>query len=397
MVADWMRRIDTWFGGLLVALISRIVRAPRSFAGDQPISGAPPRKAPRTVIVAQFFGLGSVVLSLPMLKALRDSGAKVAFLSFRGQAEIVRLSGLADEVWVISPTLRGFLPTFVRCLRQARKFRAESFIDLERTFNLSALFGYFAGAAQRHGFIAYHLSRDRLFSSLVSLERERHLTESYFELLRVAGFRGGAASAAPSEIPRIPALNGVGNVLPRFSGRKRVVINIYSSDSGWQRGWELSSWVSLCDRLLEDRSVDLVFPGGRDEQERIQEVVSRLRDQTRVFNVAGTVSLLELLRIVSDAELVVSVCSGILHLAAWCGTPAVGLYGPESPKSSAPLSSTISVLWAALPCSPCFSSTGGRPVGCNDNRCMKVIDPELVYGLSRRALDIPRSAPPRAA
>jgi ADP-heptose:LPS heptosyltransferase len=365
-----MRRIDSWVGNPLLKLLGWFTSQPRALFGEIEF-----KKLPERVVCTKFIGLGSVVLSLPLLKALKNEGVRIAFWSFEGQAELVRLLGCVDEIVVIRPTLFGFLPSLWKSWRQVRKFKPEAFLDLEPTANLSAILSRISGAKVRVGFIASKPNRESMFTHLVSLNSERHMVESNLWM----GKRIGLPDTSDKTLPALPNLSKIKNVLPESRARRRIVVNINASDLSWHRMWQEDYWIELCNRLLGDYSVDLIFPGGEDERDRVQALIARLKDPTRVFNVAGTVSLVELLRLLHDAEVVVSVDSGIMHLSAWAGAPLVALFGPETPGLYGPQTSNAITISAGLPCSPCLSFALGKVTRCRDNQCMKKITPDMVY------------------
>ncbi|MCM2322813.1 MAG: glycosyltransferase family 9 protein [Oligoflexia bacterium] len=369
--------MDGWIGGPLAWLLGRITRRPRCFSGDRPATAVP-----KKVICSKFIGLGGVVLCLPLFRALKDSGARIAFWSFEGQAEIAKLSGLVDEVWIIRPTFFGFLPSLWSSWWRARRFKAEAFIDLEPTANLSAVLGRLTGARTRVGFLSGKPSREQLFTHLVAHSSARHTIENHLRCGEVLGL----PRAVNSELPSLPTLDHIPNILPVLSHRRRIVININSSDPAWQKIWCEDHWVELCNSLLRDFRVDLIFPGTAEEQSRVQGIIARLKDPMRVFNLAGKTYLVEALRLLKDSELAVSVDSGLMHLAAWAGTPLIALFGPESPIVNAPRAPKSRVLWASLPCSPCLSASA-KLSRCQDNRCMKTLAPEQVLQACRLYLE----------
>lgn len=387
----WMRRIDAWIGKPLIRLLGIFTRRARSLYGDRT-----PEQLPKRVIVTKFIGLGSVVLSLPLLKALKEQGAEIAFWSFEGQADLARFSGYVDEVLTVRASLTRFLPTLLSSWWAARRFKPDAFLDLEPTANFTAILARMSGARIRVGFISAKPVREALFTHLVALTPERHMIENNLWMARRLGFETEAEAA----LPATPDISRIRNFLPAMAARRRITININSSDLSWHRMWPEDRWVALCDQLLDDRSVDLVFPGTASERDRVQSVVARLKDPSRAFNLAGETRLVELLRILKDSELVVSVDSGIMHLASWTGTPLVALFGPETPRLYAPRTRSASVIWAGLPCSPCLSVAADKITRCRDNQCMKMISPEQVLMACRWMRDkvsVPAKDPAAAA
>lgn len=371
MSFTWMRRIDLWAGKVILRLLGLITPRVQSLNGDFRF-----KEIPRRVICAKFIGLGSVVLSLPLLKALKEAGVQVAFWSFPGQAELVRISGFADQIFIIQPSFKNFLPTLFKSWIAARRYKADAFLDLEQTANFTALLARTTGAKMRIGFISAKPLREQMYTHLVSLTPERHMLENN---LRMASFLNlqipGTLSLPP--LPEPP--NTLKNPLPLNNHRKRIVINVNSSDLSWHRMWVEDSWVKLCQELLKDENVELVLPGIKSELPRVKRIMERLNRPDRVFNLAGKSSLSELLILLKNSHLVVSVDSGIMHLAAWAGVPLVGLFGPETPSLYAPRCKNSKVVWASLPCSPCLSVAADKITRCNDNQCMKRISVDQVY------------------
>lgn len=84
------------------------------------------------------------------------------------------------------------------------------------------------------------------------------------------------------------------------------------------------------------------------------------------------------------ADAAVSNDSGLLHVAAALGTPAVGIFGPTSPWHWAPLNPISAVIETKtdVPCRPCHKPT----CRYGHHRCMREIPAEQVLEATRRAL-----------
>src|SRR5262249_52684959 len=84
------------------------------------------------------------------------------------------------------------------------------------------------------------------------------------------------------------------------------------------------------------------------------------------------------------AAAAVSNDSGLLHVAAALGTPAIGIFGPTSPWHWAPLNPLAATIEATVKveCRPCH-----KPV-CRlvHHRCMREISPDQVFAAVRQAL-----------
>jgi len=95
-----------------------------------------------------------------------------------------------------------------------------------------------------------------------------------------------------------------------------------------------------------------------------------------VADLVNATTLPELLSIIKNARLAVTLDSGIFHFSYALGTPAVGLFGPVDPAERVPLNSALKVkaLTKKLDCSPCIKNRVDIPcVNTNQYRCMKEI------------------------
>jgi lipopolysaccharide heptosyltransferase II len=390
-----MQQVDKVVGVPIAWVLGFFTQRSKTLAGDRKPS------RPKRVICTKFVGLGSVTLALPMLKALKESGIEVAFWTFSSQAELLKISGYVDHVWIVKPSLIRFPLSMLQCLWRAIRFKADAFLDMEQTSNCSAILARLSGAPVRVGFLCGKPVRESLFTNLVSLTAGRHMCESILLMAHAIGVNADLASPLPA--PRIPHFSQTH--ADGASQSKVIVVNINTSDLGQLlRQWPDSHWVSLCCELLKDSQVQLVFPGVQSEAANNQRVIEQIivaegeSVRSRIVNLAGKSSLTELMVLLKDAHLAISVDSGVMHLAAWAGTPVIGLFGPETPQLYAPRSKRSKVIWAALPCSPCCTVATEKHTRCRDNQCMKKIAPDQVLMASRALIqEIDRGQHPLVA
>jgi heptosyltransferase-2 len=128
---------------------------------------------------------------------------------------------------------------------------------------------------------------------------------------------------------------------------------------------------------------------GSAEDRAAAGVVSRLLREagTPVLDLAGRLPLLASAAALARCDVVLTNDSGLMHVAAALGVPAVALFGSTAPQLGfAPYRSPARVLGVeGLPCRPCTHV--GRPAcPLGHFRCMRGIVPAAAAGAGRELL-----------
>jgi heptosyltransferase-2 len=149
---------------------------------------------------------------------------------------------------------------------------------------------------------------------------------------------------------------------------------------GPSKRWPVASFATLARRLAEQGSTIAVV-GGPDEKPLAAEIAASAGDKVR--DLTGS-DLRNAILALAAAKAAVSNDSGLLHVAAALGTPAIGIFGPTSPWHWAPLNPLAATIetTTALDCRPCHKPT----CRVGHHRCMRDIDPEQVLEATRAAL-----------
>jgi len=128
------------------------------------------------------------------------------------------------------------------------------------------------------------------------------------------------------------------------------------------REWPLNSWLELGKRLVS-AGYAIVITGGPDDQKRAADLVQKINTSLArtnlsvrkasnldeplasvpIISVAGSANWLETAQLINQAEAVVAVNTGTMHLAAILGRPLVALHGPTNPARWGPLTSGTAI------------------------------------------------------
>jgi ADP-heptose:LPS heptosyltransferase len=165
---------------------------------------------------------------------------------------------------------------------------------------------------------------------------------------------------------------------------QRLLVGINPGPNWRIKEWEASKWQKLINKIHSEYDAVIIQFGinkgdGSSEYDNL----------TEVKLLAGRLKGEELLALVAACDLVISIDSGPVHLAAAVGTPAIGLFGPLDPALILPPNAQVLGLFSDVPCLFCHNRT---PVihwcdGCpNDIACMKKLDCDAVFEAAKSML-----------
>jgi len=106
--------------------------------------------------------------------------------------------------------------------------------------------------------------------------------------------------------------------------------------ASWEsKGWFFEGYLDLVRHILSKQKLQVVLIGD-GSQAATAKAISAGVDQPGLINLVDKTSLMELTAVLKAAVVGIGPDSGPGHLAAAVGTPFVTLFGPTSPKRTAP-------------------------------------------------------------
>ena len=378
-----LRFLDRTLGALACVLFLPLILLLRG------LRGAEPPARPRRVLFLKFFGMGSLLRAWPLFDAAkrRYPGAELHLLTFRANRELASRLGIFDRLLTVDPA-RGLrlVPQVLARMGSLAAGRYELVVDLEFFSNFSAFLSLITLAPVRVGYARPGLGA-WIQTRAVPYDASGPVSRVFASLARSIDAPAVAAWPPPlasrpgdaERAARLLAEAGVGE-------RERViVVNPASSDLSLERRWPADRFAWVCD-ALEGRA-RAVFVGAAGERAAIDDVASRL-GRARVVNLAGRTDLGALLALIRRASAVLTNDSGPAHLADALGTPAVVLYGPESPVHYGLAGPGHVLFHLGLGCSPCLNVRNRKTAPCGGrNACMQLLPKEEVLEAVDALLD----------
>ena len=207
-------------------------------------------------------------------------------------------------------------------IRALRSQPLDLLVDFTAWQRLTAFFSLLSGAKFTAGFHSPGQRRSRGYDLAVLHRRDQHEVENFRDLLRALAVPVAHEPAVALPTPAVEPLRGEQDLIalhPWASGHRSQL-----------REWPESGWLALAPLLARPGTL-VVVTGAPADLPRMQPFTAKL-EQSGLRAIAfvspdGFVSLAQVLR---RARLLVSVNTGVMHLAALLGTPTLSLNGPTA-------------------------------------------------------------------
>lgn len=315
------------------------------------------RPAPQRILVIRLDRIGDVVLSTPVLRALRDAypSAFIAMMVRPACRELLEGHPCLNDVILYDKDgrHRGIGST-IRFARDLRRFRFDTALVLHPSHR-SHWIPWLAGIPVR---IGWNRKSGWLLTRRVPHRKQegaKHEAAYTLDLLRELGLTPPAP--APSIALRPDAARRIDALLREHGQDHAPLVAIHPSASCRSKRWLPERFAHVADRLVELRQARIVLVAGEADTGPAAQVAGAMRH--RPLNLAGRLSLGELACVLRRCTVLISNDSGPVHVAAAVGTPVVALFGRNqrglSPARWGPVGPRHVVLHKEVGCRVCLA------------------------------------------
>lgn len=303
------------------------------------VGGALRRQRPRPselrrIGVLNATSIGDTVLLSAVVRDIAAAHPEAETVLFAGEAMAPVLRQL-DGVTIVP--IRISSPR--SAVRTIRAQRLDALLDFDPWPRIEPVYCLLSGAGFTAGFRSPGQHRHYGYDATVEWLDSLHALENHRRLAEVIGVAAGSK-------PELSA-PGVVNDLPPAP---------YAVFHLWPTGvhsdlkeWPAERWRALA-RALAERGYTIALSGSPGDVERTRQFVAGTPDLVgRLLDLAGKYDLLELLDVLRGSRCVVSVNTGVMHLAAAVGAPTVALNGPTSELRWGPVGERTASVSSSLP------------------------------------------------
>lgn len=352
----WMKRLDKWIGCPLLFVLG-IFHHNRKAIDLNTID------TPRIAMV-KTAAIGDTIVLSAMVDEIKHQypRSSITVICSNNNLSMVKLVRGVDNIFVFE--MKRPFQSFP-ALRGLEHF--DLLLDFGPWPRINAVISWMVHADYKVGFKRSHMYRHYVYDKWVEHFDLVHEIDNYRNILRAAGIQ---------PIGLLPYFEPKNN--DALEDEPYVVFHQYPGGAmETQRKWSEECWVELGKRLYQMYHVRILLSGANMDAEAAEHTAQLLRQiGVPVENIAGKYSLSDMVEILAKARLVVSVNTGIMHLAAAGRAPLVALHGATSDLRWGPLSDKAVVVKSGEQCQPCISL--GFESDCRDPICMKNITVDMV-------------------
>lgn len=206
-------------------------------------------------------------------------------------------------------------------IKALRAQRVDVLLDFTSWQRLTALYSMFSGARFTAGFQTRGQHRGRGYDVIAEHRDDLHEVDNFRALLRVLNLQTGAEPlVVVPEVAQQPLTGEVDIVVfhPWASGHRSRL-----------REWPDDRWVRLAHALAAPETV-FAITGAPSDASRSQSLVQRMKSEgVRAVSFISPDGFASLANLLLRARVVISVNTGVMHLAAIIGATTISINGPN--------------------------------------------------------------------
>jgi len=353
----------------------------------------------RRFLVINPFGIGDVLFTTPLIRALRISFPD-SFIGYWCGLRTKSILENNDNIDIIFALSRGDLKKQCKgSLISGWKNALSLFFQIRKNnfntvfdFSLDHRYGLVCKAAGIRERIGYdYKGRGRFLTKKLALKgySKRHVVEYYTDLSEMAGI---TVKDRAMELPVSHKAQEEAEKMLKDAGVRAgdIVIGIApGAGESWgteavYRRWPVSEFAKVAKHLGKGDRKILLF-GDRSEVALTEEIMKVC--EGKPLNLAGKTSLVLLAALLKKLDLFISTDGGPMHMAVSLGTKTVSVIGPVDERVYGPYPQNADhlVVKSNLDCRPCYNNFRLQP--CQRNKeCLNSIDAEKVIDSAEEIL-----------
>ncbi len=286
---------------------------------------------PNSLLLIRLDAIGDYILFRNFIKILKDSSKYRNYkftlcgnILWKELAESLDKDLIDHFIWI---DRKKFYANLIYKFKKLKEIKNQGFeTAIETTYSREVLFGdeiiKASGAVERignsgsldkHAKWKRNLFSDKWYTKLIGSKEN-----NFFEFCRNVEFFENLLEIKVDIIK--PSINTDKVSFKKLKSKKYIVL--FPGGSSEKRRWDINNYLEIAHYILDNSGYDIVIDGSKKEIKLAQYIWDNLKSE-RVFVTAGSTSLTEMAKLLSDAELLISNETSAVHFAAAVDTPFI--------------------------------------------------------------------------
>lgn len=279
----------------------------------------------KKILISRTDGLGDLMLTTPLIKAVKESEGKpyVAVMAGKYASPVLENSPDVDEIIIYDQEDRKNL------LKKIKEAKFDACITVFPRFDTSFLLAS-CGIPKRIG-SAYRWYSQLFFNVPVTMHRKHSIKHEADYNLELGESIIGKKEANqlfyyPSNEEKTKA-----NEFVKRKGLSPEFVIIHPGSRG--SAWNISEqkYTDAADKIAEFAKV--LITGGPDEKEKINRMREKMVNMDKVLVLEENMTIREFAAVIGEASVLVSGSTGPMHLAAALGVKTLSFFPPDEIKA----------------------------------------------------------------
>lgn len=306
--------------------------------------------------------IGDVILTLPVLSALKDN--------FLDAYIDVMVGPKPEQVFKKDPRFRKVfiydkhagLKDKVKFIKALKAERYDLAVDMK-----ASLLPVLIAAKNRTGLLPRHKSKIK-HKRLIHLESLKGFGIRYREQKNIY-----IDEDSKSRIENVLQDNGVKHA--------DILIGVSPGSRSHLKQWRREGFIDVIKSILKDPQYKVILIGDANEAGLSKEIAGAVK-QPGLIDLTGKTDLSELFALIEKFNLLLTCDSASMHIASDLGVKVVAIFGPTDPEEYGPMGDKDIVIRKDIKCSPC------KKAQCRlgTHECMNTISSEEVLSAVKKTI-----------
>lgn len=298
---------------------------------------------PKKILIIRSGGIGDVLMSTPLIRAIRKNykDAEITYFVGNWSKDVLKDNPDINKLYSYNDLIiiNMNIPGILKIIRSMRKEKFDLCFNLEKSWHWGVL-SYLFKARSRVGFDRF--GEGFAYNKTVPFTGEKYELEYYLDLARALGID------IPSDEMEIHTTKAEEDKARKFSlanslfGKNVIGIAPGGADNPAQQAlikrWPTERYIEL---INSSKGYYFILFGGKNDIETCLEIRNKVKNKNMVTIAAGTMSLKESAALMKYCRTFITHDSGPMHLAAASKVNLIALFGPTQSERFAPKKATL--------------------------------------------------------